>query len=41
MTINFITSEGEKKTIVANVGDSIMDITQGHDIDLECLSIQN
>lgn len=37
MKINFITSEGEKITINANIGDSIMDITQAHDIDLECL----
>ncbi|CAG8630643.1 10540_t:CDS:2 [Funneliformis mosseae] len=36
VTINFVTREGDKKTIVANVGDSIMDITQAHDIDLEC-----
>ncbi|RIA93294.1 2Fe-2S ferredoxin-type domain-containing protein [Glomus cerebriforme] len=36
VTINFITPEGEKITKVANVGDSIMDITQAHDIDLEC-----
>ncbi|CAB4443011.1 unnamed protein product [Rhizophagus irregularis] len=34
--INFITPEGEKITINANIGDSIMDITQAHDIDLEC-----
>ncbi|RGB34832.1 2Fe-2S ferredoxin-type domain-containing protein, partial [Rhizophagus diaphanus] len=34
--INFITPEGEKITIDANIGDSIMDITQAHDIDLEC-----
>jgi hypothetical protein len=39
--INFITPEGEKITIDSNVGDSIMDITQAHDIDLECLFIQN
>lgn len=40
MNINFITPEGEKITIYANVGDSIMDITQAHDIDLECLFYQ-
>jgi len=34
--INFITPEGEKITIDSNVGDSIMDITQAHDIELEC-----
>ncbi|GBC00687.1 hypothetical protein RclHR1_03940013 [Rhizophagus clarus] len=34
--INFITPEGEKITIDSNIGDSIMDITQAHGIDLEC-----
>ncbi|CAG8439193.1 7428_t:CDS:2 [Ambispora leptoticha] len=34
--INIITREGDKHTIQANEGDSIMDITMAHDIDLEC-----
>ncbi|KAG9302290.1 hypothetical protein G9A89_008781 [Geosiphon pyriformis] len=28
--------EGDMHTILAKEGDSIMDITMGHDIDLEC-----
>ncbi|CAG8486568.1 8403_t:CDS:2 [Ambispora gerdemannii] len=34
--INIITREGDNHTIQANEGDSIMDITMAHDIDLEC-----
>ncbi|RIB20555.1 ferredoxin [Gigaspora rosea] len=37
VTINFITPEGDKKTIIANKGESIMDISHTHDdIELEC-----
>ncbi|CAG8530780.1 7679_t:CDS:10 [Paraglomus brasilianum] len=34
--INFVTRDGEKASVRANIGDSIMDITQANNIDLEC-----
>ncbi|CAG8666286.1 6445_t:CDS:2, partial [Paraglomus occultum] len=36
VTINFVTRDGEKTSVRANIGDSIMDITQANNIDLEC-----
>lgn len=36
-TVNFITPEGEKITVKAVEGDTMLDLAQRYDIDLECM----
>lgn len=35
-TVHFITPEGEKIDVKATEGDSMLDLAQRYDIDLEC-----
>jgi hypothetical protein len=36
-TVTFITPEGEKIDVKATEGDSMLDLAQRYDIDLECM----
>lgn len=36
-TVTFITSEGEKIDVKATEGDTMLDLAQRYDIDLECM----
>ena len=35
MTISFIDRDGDKQTVKAKVGDSLLDVAKDHDVDLE------